>query len=597
MGLQRPRTPIRQMMKRAGRSILALKPCFMMGPLAVAQYLEPGAGDFDLVIMDEASQLKPEEAIGAVARGAQLVVVGDQKQLPPTSFFDRMMSVDDEDDESQVNAATSSESMLDLCVPVFPRRTLKWHYRSKHESLIAFSNQRFYDRQLFVFPSPYPKTKHLGLRYHYVGNGIYQNRQNIPEARRVVDAVIEHMQSRPDESLGVVTLNITQRDLIDELLEQRLRTFEPGELYRARWETEGWPFFVKNLENVQGDERDVIYISTTFGKAPGTVVVRQNFGPINKEHGWRRLNVLFTRSRKSLHVFSSMQPGDIVEGPGTPRGTAELRGYLEYASRGILAGATYGPREPDSDFEIAVIDVLKAKGYDVQPQLGVAKFFIDIAVRNPDRPGEFLAAIECDGASYHSGVSVRDRDRIRQEILESLGWKNRIWRIWSTDWFRKPQREIEKLCLFLEERRQVSAKEPPPYFDEPEPEPKREPASEATVQRAGVSWPAPRQGMLLEPELPLFAMAGVGEDEELFVEVGDKVVYIDPDNPNEKSSFTIVSDGHMPAAGLINEAKPIAQAFLGATEGEMVKLALENRPIKQFKLLKIERAAESTTAP
>lgn len=587
--LQRPRTPIRQMMKRAGQAIQALKPCFMMGPLAVAQYLEPGAVSFDLVIMDEASQLKPEEAIGAVARGAQLVVVGDPKQLPPTSFFDRMMNVQDDGDDSQASVVTSSESVLDLCIPVFPHRTLKWHYRSKHESLIAFSNARFYDGSLFVFPSPFPKTMHLGLRYRYVANGVYQNRQNIPEARRVVDAVLEHMQTRPDESLGVVTLNITQRDLIEELLEQRLRSVEFGEQYRTRWEEEGWPFFVKNLENVQGDERDVILISTTFGKAPNTNVVHQNFGPITKANGWRRLNVLFTRARRSLHIYSSMQPEDIVVDGTTPRGTAELRGYLEYASRGVLGGTTFGPRPPDSDFEIAVINMLLARGYEVQPQLGVAKFFIDIAVRNPDRPGEFMAAIECDGATYHSGVSVRDRDRIRQEILESLGWKDRIWRIWSTDWFRNPQREIAKLVEFLEKRREVSANEPVPLYDKPEPPLVTEPQSMGIPATAVVPGAIPTQTVLVESELPFLEIEGVGEDEDLYVEVGDKIIYVDLDAPEEKSNFRIVSDGHMPTAGLINEAKPIAQAFLGAVEGETVEMKLEGRPVKHFKLLKIER--------
>ena len=588
IGLQKPRTPIRQVMKRAGRAIQALKPCFMMGPLAVAQYLEPGAVEFDLVIMDEASQLRPEEAIGAVARGKQLVVVGDQNQLPPTSFFDRMMNVADDDDAARANASATSDSnsILDLCVPAFPRRTLKWHYRSQHESLIAFSNQRFYEGQMFVFPSPYPKTKHLGLRYHYIANGVYQNRQNIPEAKCVVDAVIEHMLTRSDESLGVVTLNITQRDLIEELLEQRLRSFTPGDEYRARWEEKGWPLFVKNLENVQGDERDVIFISTTFGKPPGTNVVHHTFGPITKEHGWRRLNVLFTRARKSLHLYSSMQPEDIVVGPQTPRGTAELRGYLDYAARGILTAVSIGEREPDSDFEVAVITVLKAKGYEVQPQLGVAKFFIDIAVRNPDRPGEFMAAIECDGRTYHSGVSVRDRDRIRQEILEGLGWKNRIWRIWSTDWFRSPQREIDKLVRFLEQRRAASAQEPPPYIEEQEST--EEQALQATPWASALAVPA-------EAEAALPAIEGVGEDEELYVEVGDKVVYLDLEAPEEKNTFRIVAEGHIPAAGLINEAKPLAQAFLGAAEGEAVTLEVENRRPRHFKLLKIERVAESVS--
>ncbi len=571
MALQRPRTPIRQMIRRAGRAIQELKPCFMMSPLSVAQYLEPGAVEFDLVVMDEASQLKIEEALGAIARGKQLVVVGDQKQLPPTSFFDRMMTTDDELDEG--TAVTTSESILDICSPLFSNRTLRWHYRSKHESLIAFSNHHFYDGHLIVFPSPYPKSKRLGLRFHHIQNGVYQNRQNLQEAQQVVDAVLAHMHSRPDESLGVVTLNITQRDLIEELLNDRLKNHEEGEAYKARWEQEGWPFFVKNLENVQGDERDVIFISTTFGRAPGTTVVRQNFGPISRPTGWRRLNVLFTRARRSLHIFSSMQPEDIVIDENTPEGTRTLKNYLEYAARGVLVGPDITEREPDSDFEVVVADVLKSKSYEVQPQLGVAGYFIDIAVRNPDRPGEFLAAIECDGATYHSGASVRDRDRIRQEILESLGWKGKIWRIWSPDWFRNPQAEATRLLSFLEERRRAAAQEPTPHIAEEHVE--EEPDSTAV-----------REGAPVQVDL---AIRPVDEDEELYVEVGDTVTYCDVETPTERKQVLITDAPSNFEQGIINAATPLAKTLLDKAEGEEVDLVLPGRGPRRLRVLKIDR--------
>jgi very-short-patch-repair endonuclease len=592
MGLQRPRTPIRQMMKRAGAAVQTLKPCFMMGPLAVAQYLEPGAVEFDLVIMDEASQLRPEDAIGSVARGKQLVVVGDPKQLPPTSFFDRMMSVDDDGEESAKAAAVDSESILDICLSLFPKRTLKWHYRSQHESLIAFSNTNFYDNRLIVFPTPYPRTRHLGLQYFHVSNGQYQNRQNIPEATRIVDAVIEHMAHRPEDSLGVVTLNITQRDLVEELLEKRLRSFSAGEEFQAQWESKGWPFFVKNLENVQGDERDVIFISTTFGKVPGTDVVRQNFGPVSRDLGWRRLNVLFTRARKSVHVFSSMRPEDIVVDGNTRRGTQALRGYLEYAANGNLISPTFVPREPDSDFEVAVAEVLASRGFEVVPQLGVAGFFIDMAVRNPERPGEYLAAIECDGATYHSGVSVRDRDRIRQQILESLGWKGKIWRIWSTDWFRDPRREIERLMAFLEARRVQAEREPRPVELE-ETEEARESAFDAVL--------APALGALgasdlAEPDVTLAAESAVSEDEELYVEVGDSVTYVDLAKPEARIMVQIVDRPTDPNAGLVNEGAPLAKVLLGAAEGDEVELSVPARPTQVLKIFKIQRARAETAA-
>lgn len=571
MTLQRPRTPIRQVIRRASRAVRSLKPCFMMSPLSVAQYLEPGAVEFDLVVMDEASQLKVEEALGAIARGKQLVVVGDPKQLPPTSFFDRMMTADDEEDEG--TPVSASESILDMCSPIFSNRTLRWHYRSKHESLIAFSNHHFYSGQLIVFPSPYPKTKRLGLWFHFVKDAVYQNRQNHREAERVVDEVLFHMKRHPEESLGVVTLNITQRDLIEDILTERLRSFEEGESYKARWEKDGWPFFVKNLENVQGDERDVIFISTTFGRVAGTSAVRQNFGPISRAAGWRRLNVLFTRARKSLQVFSSMQPEDIIVDDSTPEGTKALRNYLEYAARGVLLGPDFPDREPDSDFEMVVADVLRNRGYEVQPQLGVAGYFIDLAVRNPDLRGEFLAAIECDGATYHSGASVRDRDRIRQDILESQGWKEKIWRIWSPDWFRNSQNETRRLLEFLAARRKAAAEQSAAHAEED---------FEDEKDGEDVGRPVPAQ-------LELQVMQ-VDEDEELYIEVGDTVTYCDVESPSERKSVLITDGASIFEQGIINAATPLARTLLDKTEGEEVDLRLPGREPRRFRILQIDRS-------
>ncbi|MBF0338284.1 MAG: DUF4011 domain-containing protein [Nitrospirae bacterium] len=447
--------PIRQLIRQAGRAIQALKPCFMMSPLSIAQYIEQGAVEFDLVVMDEASQLRREEALGAIVRGKQLVVVGDPKQLPPTSFFDRVLGDNDDDDDSDTSAVlVGTESILDICQQSFhPVRSLRWHYRSRHESLIAFSNHHFYDGRLVVFPAPFERHEAIGLRNNHLPDGVYLNRRNEPEAERVVDAIIEHMIGHKERSLGVVTLNQPQRELIDGLLDRRLREMEGGESLRGYWENIGAPFFIKNLENVQGDERDVIFISTTFGKVPGTNKVAQRFGPISSGEGWRRLNVLFTRARYRIELFTSMYPEDIVLDAKTPAGARALRDYLEYARSRVLSTAGVNERPPDSDFEIAVGELLRANGYEIVPQLGVAGFFIDIAVRNPDNRGEFLAAIECDGAAYHSSKSARDRDRIRQEILESLGWRGRIWRIWSTDWFYDRRKEAQRLLSFLKECR------------------------------------------------------------------------------------------------------------------------------------------------
>lgn len=575
----RPRMAVRKIVQRAGRSIQELKPCFMLGPQSVAQFLTSGHLEFDLVVMDEASQLKPEQAIGAIARGRQLVVVGDPKQLPPTSFFSRMTAPDN--DEPTVQAVTDeAESILDVCMGHFqPIRTLRWHYRSRHESLIAFSNQAFYGGKLFVFPSPWPRGGALGVRYHYLPAAVYDNQMNVVEAHRVVDAAVEHMQSRSQDSLGVVTLNIKQRELISELLEERLRGMTELEALRVRWHEEGQPLFIKNLENVQGDERDCILISTTFGRAPGVSRPRQNFGPISRDGGWRRLNVLFTRARKSIALYSSLRPEDIVVDHTSPAGTRALRQYLEYAATGVLAAPQETGRAPDSEFEEAVIRVLQRKGYQVTPQLGVASFRIDIAVNHPDYPGTYMAAIECDGATYHSGVSVRDRDRIRQEILESQGWKGKIWRIWSTDWFRSPEREMEKLFSFLEER----LREPVPveYLVPELPAPPvtpvvDEPAGETVVD--GVN-PQP-DDVLIEDE----------EDEEMEVSVGDTVTYRRVDAAEQEAvTVRITAAVTNLEQGLIAANLPLAQVLLGAMVGSKATLRVPGRPEQVFIVMAIKR--------
>ena len=570
---QRRHIPIRQLVRRAGAAMQELKPCFMMGPLSVAQYLEQDALSFDLVVMDEASQLRPEEAIGAIARGTQLVVVGDPKQLPPTNFFDRMVDGSDEEEDEAPAAISGMESILDICQQLFtPVRSLRWHYRSQHESLIAFSNHHFY-KNLIVFPSPYAKNPGLGVKYRYVRGGSYKDRQNAPEAQRVVDAVLEHMIRRPDESLGVVTLNQTQRELIEELLDKKLKTFSEGADFMGRWETEGWPFFVKNLENVQGDERDVVFISTTFGKAPGTDKIRQNFGPISRPDGWRRLNVLFTRAKRRIELFTSMAPEDIVVDARTPLGTKALRDYLEFAKRGVLVSTDEGERDPDSDFEVSVANVVSALGYEVKPQLGVAGFFIDMAVRNPDRPGEFLAGIECDGATYHSGFSVRDRDRIRQEILESLGWRGRIHRIWSTDWFYDPRRAIARLREFLEERRRLSASEDPGNWEDE--------VLDETID-------GDDENRVAEEVADVIA-AESESSEDLFVEVGDRVTYCPVDNPNDRHTVLFVDSASNVKMGIVNEETPLAQALLGVSPGEVGILEIPGQKPRQLQVLKIQR--------
>lgn len=435
--------PIRQLIDRAGEALIAFKPCFMMGPMSVAQYLKPGKIKFDLVIIDEASQIKPEDALGAIGRGSQLVVVGDPKQLPPTSFFDRIYKDEDEDS----TATEESESILDAATPMFPSKRLRWHYRSRHESLIAFSNYYFYEDDLILFPSPDKETDSsdsYGIKYYRLPKGCFVNRKNSEEARVIAEAVRKHLMRRNHESIGVVAMNAEQRSQIEVSIEMLAKEDFNFQSLLEKDSSKDEPLFIKNLENVQGDERDVIFVSMTYGPQEPGGRVFQRFGPITSDTGWRRLNVLFTRSKKRMRIFSSMDSQDIIDTGRSSRGVKVLRDFLGYCETGILHHTErHSGRGPDSDFEIAVMDVLKNKGFECAAQVGVAGFFIDIAVLDPSNSGRYLMGIECDGATYHSAKSTRDRDRLRQAVLERLGW--RIRRIWSTDWFGNPHGELKPI--------------------------------------------------------------------------------------------------------------------------------------------------------
>lgn len=448
---QKRHIPIRQLINRAGEALQALKPCFMMGPLSVAQYLAPGRLKFDLLIMDEASQLKPEDALGAIVRSSQVVIVGDPKQLPPTSFFDRVLGEEEDEDYEDSFAIQEEESILDMASLLYqPIRQLNWHYRSRHGSLIAFSNREFYANRLIVFPSAVAESPSLGVKFKYVEDGIYEGRYNSIEAEHVVDAVIEHMRDNPRESLCVVTLNSTQRELIEGILDDRIKNDPFAQKFIEARQKGGEPFFVKNLENVQGDERDVIFISITFGRDRNGRLYHR-FGPINnRANGHRRLNVLFTRAKRRTVVFSSMDPDEIHCESDSPWGLRALKGYLTYAKTGILKQPEKSGGPPANDFEISVGNALKERGFDIVPQVGVAGFFIDIAILHPEKAGAYILGVECDGATYHSSRSARDRDRLRQSVLKNLGWN--IHRIWSTDWFKNSQSEIDRVVARIMEQ-------------------------------------------------------------------------------------------------------------------------------------------------
>jgi very-short-patch-repair endonuclease/DNA polymerase III delta prime subunit len=445
---------VRALLRQAGRSLQSLKPCFMMSPMSVAKFL-PKQMTFDVVIIDEASQMRPEDALGALLRTRQIVVVGDAKQLPPTDFFDRAMDGDNDDDDGDEIDDVTDESILESCAKSFDSvRDLKWHYRSRCESLIAFSNEQFYSRSLITFPMARPGS--FSIDRVYVA-GDYQANQNPAEAQRICEDAIALMGKlvEAEESefgtIGVVAVNSKQSELINSEFERLSAGNAAVELYMEKCEALGEPFFVKNLENVQGDERDFILISLTYGRAPGAKSVAQRFGPINRSQGHRRLNVLFTRARRRIGLFTSMLASDIRSPEvDRPSGVGVLKAYLEYAERGPTATGVPNRGEFDSDFERQVAERLERHGFDVDIQVGVSKFRIDLGVKHRKHPSVYVAGVECDGASYHSSRSARDRDRLREEVLRGLGWN--IVRIWSTDWFANADdaaarlvREIERL--------------------------------------------------------------------------------------------------------------------------------------------------------
>ena len=442
--------PIRRLISAAPDVVKRIKPCFMMSPLSVAQYLDPSAITFDLVVFDEASQIPPADAVGALIRAEQSVVVGDRKQLPPTNFFGMHVDAEDIEDDEDMATVSDLESILDEMSTVgVPRVRLKWHYRSEHPSLIRFSNEEFYhDEPLLVFPSSVRVRGEVGLRFDFVDNGVYEGRgRNATEALAVARAVIEHVRSTPDLTLGVGTFGVAQQHLILDELDRLRRESPEVEWFFARGGEH--KFFVKNLENIQGDDRDVIFLSVTYGPDHDGVV-RRNFGPINKEGGWRRLNVLTTRAKRHLRVFSSMR-GDQIDVDGISEGAVLLRRYLKYAETGEYEQVRITGEEPDSPFERAVLRELSARGYRTVPQVGEAGYRIDIGIVDPSAPGRFLCGIECDGASYHSAITVRDRDRLRQQVLEDRGWV--IHRVWSTDWFQNPVGQMDRLVRLIEATR------------------------------------------------------------------------------------------------------------------------------------------------
>lgn len=455
---------LRYMMTHAGNMISRIKPIFLMSPISVAQYLPPEKIEFDLLVIDEASQVRPEDALGSIARAKQIVVVGDQKQLPPTSFFDRLSDNDEQeetdDDIASPVQATEMESILSLCeARGMHQSMLEWHYRSRDPSLITVSNLEFYNNRLILPPSPMAKDDFFGLSlkrvagaYSSASKGSGRAGTNRIEAEAIVDRLTELAASHPTFSVGIVTFSKSQADMLTEILEYKRRSNQV--LDNCLREDKAENVFVKNIENVQGDERDIILISVGYGPfEPNQTLPSMNFGPINSDGGERRLNVLFSRSRVACEVYTSFNPADIDLARTSKEGPKVLKTFLQFAENGYLPALEATSEEPDSDFEIDVASEIRNLGFEVDYQVGTAGFRIDIGVRKPQSEN-YILAVECDGATYHSALWARERDRLRQNVLEGFGWK--FHRIWSTDWFHRRHAEVERLKNALEQASELT---------------------------------------------------------------------------------------------------------------------------------------------
>jgi very-short-patch-repair endonuclease len=442
--------PVRDLVRETAEVLLALKPCWAMSPLVVSQLL-PAKTYFDIVIFDEASQITPSDAIPAILRGRQLVVAGDENQLPPTAFF---VSESPEEEEAEEESAEATprpavagtvgfESILDALAPLLRPRMLQWHYRSRDERLIAFSNAHIYERMLVTFPGVGGSEV---LRQVVVSHDpTAETNSPSPEVNAVVDLILEHARARPDESLGVIAMGVKHASRIDECLLQRLREDaaledELGDFFREDREER---FFVKNLERVQGDERDAIILSIGYGKnARGDLPYR--FGPLLSDGGHRRLNVAITRAKERVTLVSSFDSRDMDPERSHAQGVELLRRYLQYVgSDGKSLGDIIAERPVLNPFEVDVRDTLVRQGLKLVAQYGSSGYWIDYAVAHPTQPGRYVLALECDGATYHSSQSARDRDRLRQEQLERIGW--RFHRIWSSEWFYNRERAVARV--------------------------------------------------------------------------------------------------------------------------------------------------------
>lgn len=438
--------PLRKLFKAIPTLLMKLKPCFMMSPLSVSYFLDSDLYRFDLVIFDEASQILPEDAIGAIYRGRQVVIAGDTRQMPPTNFFNAVGAYEefDKDEEEEVLVDADSESILDEAGACLPACTLLWHYRSKDESLIAFSNKKIYNNRLITFPGT-GKMRDSGLEYVYVPGGCYHDRSNVMEAKKCVRLLEQHIKEHPERSLGIIAFSEKQQGVIEEAVNDfRLRNPAYESFFDENKEE---PFFVKNLENVQGDERDTIMFSICYARnSQGKMYMR--FGPLGAVGGERRLNVAITRAKYNVKLVGSILPTDIDLSRTDSEGVRLLREYIYYAmlsDSGNLSGTD--ETVTGNRFADAAADFIRRSGFEVRRNVGESEYKLDIAVIHPDNPGVYMAGIECDGENYTMARTARDRDVLRRTIMNEMGWT--LHHVWAFNWFRNNAQEKERLLAFL----------------------------------------------------------------------------------------------------------------------------------------------------
>ncbi len=512
---------IRRLFEQIPNLLPRLAPCMLMSPLSAAQYLDPKRPPFDLVVFDEASQLPTCKAVGAIARGREAVIVGDPRQMPPTTFF--MGSSSDEENPQ----GDDLESILDDCLALgMPETHLTWHYRSRHESLIAFSNHRFYENKLYTFPSVNDREQKVRLvpvdgRFDRGGS-----RTNPAEADAIVAELSRraHTKALRSESVGVVTFNISQQMLIEDKLEAACARDSVLEAWAYGSEE---PVFIKNLENVQGDERDVILFSIAFAPDEGGRMP-MNFGPLNREGGWRRLNVAVTRARREMIVFAALRPEQIDLSRTASEGVAALKDFLAYAAGSPLAvNASSMVRSDPAGLAEAIAAALRANGWEARTGIGHSAYKIDVAVSDKQDENRYLLGILCDGPSYAGARTTRDRELAQISVLEGLGWT--IHRVWSPDWWENPGRETERILEALKEacerraaeRADAAAADEPFIPDESHPEPSAD-ASAADSPIVGAEESAPEKEPAAMPVYTVWAFDTEPMSSEVFLDDGSE---------------------------------------------------------------------------